>query len=223
MTASGPMDREGGPVGSLTEFRLPRTVSRPALLAGGTDRRFRGVLYDLCHLGTLLERARRHLAAVIGVTPPQYTILMVIAEIAGDGGVGVGEVAAHTHVSAPFVTSEINKLVALGLILKSPNPDDRRGVLLRRSPAAAAKIDGFAAHLRRFNDSFFASLSGSDLRRLGEMVSGIVHSGEHTLADVAPRLAAPPAPGASAISAAPAGPSPGKSAPASCRNGAGSR
>ena len=71
-------------------FALPATVSRPALLENGSDDRFRQLVYDLLTVSVRMEAAREHLARRLGVSGPQYSILMAIARLQGPHGVRVG-------------------------------------------------------------------------------------------------------------------------------------
>ena len=48
---------------------LPLTVSRPALLQAGSDRRFRALVHDLLTVSTRMEIVRAHLGDRIGIVP----------------------------------------------------------------------------------------------------------------------------------------------------------
>lgn len=172
--------------GANRGFRCPSTVSLPALLTGGTDHDFRALLYDLDYFTRLLGAARTHLAAAMGLTPPQYNIVMIVAEFMSERGISVGEVAQHLHVSGSFVTTEANKIVDLALIEKAPNPDDGRGILLRLTSRGQAEVGRVSGHICEFNDRFFAALSKTDFGRLQRMVASLIRDGEGTLNDLAP-------------------------------------
>ena len=94
--------------GSSQLFALAPTVSAPALLdaTGGGDRDFRQLLYDISIAAAHLESARSYLAGHMDVTPPQYNMVMIIAQYEGQSGISVSEIASHLHVSNTFVTSE---------------------------------------------------------------------------------------------------------------------
>jgi DNA-binding MarR family transcriptional regulator len=162
-------------------FRFPKTVSRSALLEDGEDHRFRKLIYELGYLSELLDRARQHLAATLGLSPPQYNIVMVVAEFQQVHGVSVVDIASHLHVSGAFVTTQANTLVAKGLLEKLPNPNDGRSVLLRLTALAAAEVERVAPHIREFNDRFFASLDRERFVELCRAVSGLIGSAEGAL------------------------------------------
>ena len=73
--------------------RRPVTVSRPALLAGGSDAAFRGLIHDLIAYGHKLDACRDAFAAIAGISGVQYEILMLVSR--AEGLLSVGEVAAR--------------------------------------------------------------------------------------------------------------------------------
>jgi DNA-binding MarR family transcriptional regulator len=162
--------------GDATAFVLPPTVTRAALLDHGSDRRFRALVHDLLTIATRMESVRGHHGRRIGITGPQYSVLIVIAQLQGDTGASVGAVAQALHVSSAFIAVETNKLARLGLVLKRRNPQDRRGVLLSLALAGRLKIDRAAAEIRAVNDLFFAELDpaafGALCAAAGALVDG---------------------------------------------------
>src|SRR3954462_13151369 len=122
------------------ELELPATVSRKPLLENGSDQRFRQLVYDLLTIATRMNAAREHLARGMGLSGPQYSVLMAIARFQGSDGVSVGVVARTLHVSSAFIATQTGKLAQAGLVSKRPNPKDRRGVLLSLTRAARVLI-----------------------------------------------------------------------------------
>src|SRR5258708_7442832 len=98
------------------QFRLPSTITRSELLDAGGDHRFRTLIYELGYLSDLLDEARRHLAAALGLSPPQYAIVMVIAQLQETRGVSVVEIANQLHVTGAFITTQAHELVANGMV-----------------------------------------------------------------------------------------------------------
>src|SRR5919205_2753319 len=97
----------------------PATVSRPALLVGGSDAEFRRLIHDLIAYGHRLDACRDAFAAIAGISGVQYEILMLVSRAEG---LSVGEVAARLHRSGAFITIEANKLVQRGIIDKAADP-----------------------------------------------------------------------------------------------------
>lgn len=181
----------------IATFAPPVTISREALLKHGSDHRFRKLLYDFEHLGKLLDRSRSHLAAEIGLTPPQYNILMVVAEHQKDQGISVGDIAKSLHVTGAFVTTQIHRLVAANMVEKIANPDDGRSILVRLAPQGRAEIKRVAPIIRDFNDAFFAPMSRAGFKQFSATVASLIETGEQAL--LGARVAQPKPPKAAAL------------------------
>ena len=157
-------------------FRLPATVSRPALLERGSDSRFRQLVYDLLTISVRMETVRTHLAWRIGISGPQYSVLVAIAQFQGADGVSVGKVAEVLHVSGAFITAETRELDRLGLVMKAINPRDRRGVLLRLTPKGERQMIALSPAITAVNDKFFAPLTRTAFRAFADNAAELVNS-----------------------------------------------
>ena len=176
MSISKPARAEAKPGNGAAAYVLPPTVSCGALLEKGSDRRFRTLVNDLLTIASRMEVVRAHLGRRMGVSGPQYSVLVAVAHLQGERGVNVGTVARAMHVSSAFIASESGKMARLGLLLKRSNPLDRRGVLLSLAPAGRLKIDRLSAEIRAINNLFFGTLDASAFAALsgaaGTLVKG---------------------------------------------------
>jgi len=155
--------------------RPPITTARPELMRDGTGERFRQLVNDLFTIAVRMDAVRQRFSGLIGVTPPQYSILITVAQLEGaGGGATVRAVAEHTHVSGAFVTAETGKLVRAGLLAKRPNPADGRSVLVSLTPKARRVLDGALPHIRAVNDAFFGRLNAEEFEHLSVTASRIV-------------------------------------------------
>jgi DNA-binding MarR family transcriptional regulator len=168
--------RSAGKSSAAAPATLPLTVSRRALLEGGSDRRFRALVHDLLTISTRMELVRGFLGARMGVSGPQYSLLVAIAHLHGESGASVSAVAKALHVSSAFVASETNKLAQRGLVVKRTNPQDRRGVLLSIAPSGRIEIGRIGADIRAINDLFFGALDGKAFAALSAAVGSLVVS-----------------------------------------------
>src|SRR5262249_50371403 len=139
-------------------YVLPPTVSRAALLQRGSDHRFRVLVQDLFTIAARMEMVREYFGRWMGISGPQYSLMVAIGHMQGAVGVNVGAVARALHVSSAFMASESGKLARRGLLAKRTSPDDRRGVLLSVAPAGRAQIDSISNQIRAVNDLFFGVL-----------------------------------------------------------------
>jgi DNA-binding MarR family transcriptional regulator len=159
-----------------TRSTLPSTTSRRALLKGGSDHDFRALVHDLLTVSSRMERVRGHLGARMGVSGPQYSVLIAIAHLQGEHGVSVGTLAKALHVSNAFIASETGKLAQRGLLHKRTNPNDRRGILLSIAPAGRIEIGKIGDEIRAINDLFFGVLDAKAFAALSKAVGALVHS-----------------------------------------------
>jgi len=157
-------------------YVLPPTVSRPALMQRGSDHHFRVLVQDLFTIATRMETVRDHFGRWMGISAPQYSLMVAIAHMQGGIGVNVGAVARALHVSSAFVASESGKLARRGLLTKRTSPEDRRGVLLSVSPAGRAKIDGISKQIRTVNDLFFGVLDSKSFLAVSAAAAALVES-----------------------------------------------
>ncbi|PPR09861.1 MAG: hypothetical protein CFH41_02244 [Alphaproteobacteria bacterium MarineAlpha11_Bin1] len=164
----------------MIEKQPPVSVSRWELLDdNGRDHSFRALVYDLLSVGIRMQEVRDRLAKIIGVTGPQYAILMTVAHMQdNECGAGVHAVAKRMHVSGPFVTAQVNLLVKANLVAKNPNPADGRGVSLRLTGLGAAQLAAIEPEIQKANNAFFGPLSAEDFRILGELAAQLEQSSE---------------------------------------------
>jgi MarR family transcriptional regulator, organic hydroperoxide resistance regulator len=159
--------------------KAPLTVSRPALLSGGSDAEFRGLIHDLIAYGHKLDACRDAFAAIAGISGVQYEILMLVSRA---DGLSIGEVAARLHRSGAFITIEANKLAAEGILEKAADPRDGRRVLLRNTPKSLALLEHLAPYQQRINDVLFEFVDAKRFRELRALAAELVARGDRAVA-----------------------------------------
>jgi len=159
--------------------KAPLTVSRPALLAQGSDAEFRGLIHDLIAYGHKLDACRDAFAAIAGISGVQYEIVMLVSRA---DGLSIGEVAARLHRSGAFITIEANKLAAAGILEKASDPRDGRKVLLRNTSKSLALLERLAPYQRRINDVLFEFVDAKRFRELRALAAELVARGDRAVA-----------------------------------------
>lgn len=157
------------------------TVSRPELLVDGSDHAFRGLVHDSLAFAARLQAVRDGYARIVGVTGPQYTILIAIAHLGRAGDVSVTTIADHLKLSGSFVTNEVGKLVSQGLVAKTADPGDRRRVRLSITPAARQRFARLSEVQAEVNDIHFGPLSRQDFEDLRRIMPALVASTDRAL------------------------------------------
>ena len=175
--------RKSSPARRPATDRAPLTVSRPELLVDGSDRDFRRLVHALLPFLAIHTAIRDRYASLIGVTGPQYTIMLCIRTLSDAGRVNIRTVAKHLWLSASFITAETNVLERRGYVVKTRgDAEDRRTVALRLTGEGAALLDSIAPLRQRINDVQFQSLSAGEFRSIVPVIERLVDSGEQALA-----------------------------------------
>lgn len=164
----------------MTSFP-PTTVSRPELLVDGSDAAFRSLVDDLSHFAARLQQIRDGLARRMGVTTPQYSILMALARRPTDGAMGVKDLAERLRVSVPFVVNETKKLERLGLIAKLPVAEDKRKVDIVLADEGRRAIAMVSSIQRDVNDVLFGSLDEASFNELSKLTRELLTSSGEAL------------------------------------------
>ena len=163
----------------------PLTVSRPELLRNGTDDAFRQFVHNLLAFSTQLQTVRSGFAEMIGLSGIQYTILITVAHLDENNGIGVNKIAGHLSLSGAFITVETAKLQKAKLVTKKQNPEDRRSVLVQVTQKGNALLAKLAPTQVKVNDALFKSLGKKDFAQLHDMIAGMIHGAEDACAMLA--------------------------------------
>lgn len=156
----------------------PLSIDAPVWLRGGSDTHFRELVYNLLSFSSQVLKSRESFAAYIGVTAPQHSILMAVAEA---GEVSVGQVAAALHVTSPFATAELRKLEKRGLIVRRTSPSDARSTIVTLTPLAKQLIREVAPMRRMVNEVVYGSLTAEEAAQLYRLVSILQERATHAL------------------------------------------
>ena len=166
-------------------YHPPLTVTRRALLVRGSDVEFRRLIYRLLLVEERLRHVRAFLGRRIGLTGPQYTLLITVAYLQGATGIAVQSLAKNLRVSSAFITAESRRLVERGLLAKRTNPQDSRSTLLSVTAAGRRRLGELVPELRTVNDAFFARVSAPSLRHAMRFLEQLLDGSEQVVAYMA--------------------------------------
>lgn len=134
---------------------------------------YRQIVWDIVSIMDYLDEMRSRWAERIGVTGPQWKILMAIVDLDQGEGTSVGEVSAKVHAASTFVTTQTKLLEQRGYLRRVPSPSDARVVLMSLSDKARKE---FAETMRPWGDfhSFiFADFSPASLHDFAERLAAV--------------------------------------------------
>jgi DNA-binding MarR family transcriptional regulator len=108
-----------------------------------------------------LHRYLRGEAHELGITSTQASLL---AAMQRTPGIGLGELAAQEHITAPTLVSHVDKLEAAGLVERARcHPTDRRRVGLTITPAGLAMLTTLRERRTGWLAAQLATLSPTEL------------------------------------------------------------
>ncbi|MDB5551849.1 MAG: MarR family transcriptional regulator [Rhizobium sp.] len=126
----------------------------------------REFIWDIVSINTHLEEIRYLMARMLGISGPQWLILMAINDLDRGNGVSVRVVSEKLHVDPSFVTTQSKSLEKHGFMRRISSVDDARVVLMSLTDKASKQIASLSSHQERLNDFIFADL---DERALGDI------------------------------------------------------
>ena len=165
-------------------FVPPATVTLPAMLVAGTDLSFRETIYRMAFAYSRMTSFREAFGRHLSLTASQFVVLIGTAYRQGSEGVSIRALSDHTQLAATHVTTEVGRLTDKGLLTKSANTRDRRGVLVRLTPKGEAAIRDVNPLLRRVNDCLFQNISREEFAVVARFLSTYALNSENALAEI---------------------------------------
>jgi DNA-binding MarR family transcriptional regulator len=167
--------------GTRQDVFPPLSTSLEAFLDDGSDKRFRDLIYKVLSISSLMLQSRDCFAAFMGVSGPQYSMMVAIGE---SGAATVGQIAEKLRVSSPFVTAEVGKLIRRGILSRRPNQKDRRSSLLVLTRKGRDLIVKVGPLRRMTNDIIFGSLTKEQALAIHSIMDKLVVDSERALYEI---------------------------------------
>lgn len=116
-------------------------------------------------VGVLIRRIRRVIHERARAVHPdmQPTSYLLLAWLAEEGPVRASAIAESFGIDKGAISRQIQHLVDLGLVTRSPDPDDGRATLVAASDDAARRMADVADHRRKWLDEQLADWSAAEL------------------------------------------------------------
>lgn len=165
-------------------FRPPATTSRKDLFQGGSDDWVRNVIYRLVQALSRLVTCREAFGRKLNLTGSQFAILMGVAYRQGSAGMSIAALSSYVGLAAPHVTTEVGRLIEIGLLCKRPNKSDRRGVLVSLSRGGENAVRQVAPMVRAINDILLRGISRQQLEAINEFAAVLLANSEYAQAAI---------------------------------------
>src|SRR5262247_149603 len=167
-----------------SKFVPPATVTLPAMLAAGSDLSFRETIYRMAFAYSRMVSFREAFGRHLSLTASQFIVLMGTGYRQGSESFSIRALPDPTQLAATHVTTDVGRLIEKGLLTKSANTRDRRGVLVRLTPKGEAAIRDVNPLLRRVNDCLFQNISREDFAVVARFLSTFALNTENALAEI---------------------------------------
>ena len=141
------------------------------------DTRLREFVADFYAAMSMMRILRQEIASTLLLTSAEYSVLLAVWYLERKKEITVRAIADHLHVAAAYVTSEVSRLVAKGLLTKTRDKIDRRAVGIGLTRAARDLLARLERILGEINRSLFSSLSFRDLASVHRFLRAIIENG----------------------------------------------
>jgi DNA-binding MarR family transcriptional regulator len=132
------------------------------------------VLSRVSRLARHLDIARRHAFAAQGLEGWEFDVLSALRRAGPPYELSPGRLLRETLVTSGTMTNRIDRLAARGLVSRSPDPGDRRGVRVRLTDTGRAKVDAGLSALLVNERALLTGLGEADRRHLADLLRALL-------------------------------------------------
>jgi MarR family transcriptional regulator, organic hydroperoxide resistance regulator len=130
-------------------------------------------IWNVFEIHSQLEDIHASWAGLLGITEPQWLILMAITDLDEGQGVAGIDVARKLRVHPTFVTNQTKALERGGFLLRKAAADDGRYVLMSLTPKAKSDIEKLSKRKLALNATMFSELDDKTLADLNVALAAI--------------------------------------------------
>lgn len=131
----------------------------------------REFVWDVISINVHLEEIRSIWARSLGITSPQWLILMAVNDLDRGKGASVRAVSNKLHVDPSFVTTQTKSLEKNGFVRRIPSEEDGRVVLMSLTDKASKQIASLYAQQANTDGFIFSDFSESELRDITDKLT----------------------------------------------------
>ena len=124
----------------------------------------------LGRLSRHLDLARRDAFTSHGIESWEFDVLAALRRAGTPYELSPGRLLRETLVTSGTMTNRVDRLAARGFVERNPDPEDRRGVLVRLTPEGKQAVDGAFGALLGAEATFLSELSDADQHHLADLL-----------------------------------------------------
>ncbi|MCP3380445.1 MULTISPECIES: MarR family winged helix-turn-helix transcriptional regulator [unclassified Bradyrhizobium] len=127
------------------------------------DRALSDFIWNIVEVHSQLEEIHKSWAELLGITEPQWLMLMTIDELDEGRGVSGTAVANKLRIHPAFVTNQTKKLEHMELLARITSPDDARYLQMSLTQKAQAEIRKLSTKRQALNATILDGLDEESL------------------------------------------------------------
>lgn len=131
------------------------------------------VLSRVTRLSLLLDRARSEAFAAHSIVTWEFDVLAALRRAGIPYELSPGRLLKETHVTSGTMTNRVDRLVARELVVRAPDPGDRRGVLVRLSDTGRRVVDGALESLLAREHALLDGLDAGQRKELSGLLRAL--------------------------------------------------
>jgi len=128
------------------------------------------VFSRLGRLSRHLDLARRDAFTAHGIEAWEFDVLAALRRAGTPYELSPGRLLRETLVTSGTMTNRVDRLAARGFVERYPDPEDRRGVLVRLTPDGKQAVDGAFEALLEAETDLLGDLGESEQQQLAGLL-----------------------------------------------------
>jgi DNA-binding MarR family transcriptional regulator len=137
------------------------------------DPEVEGIVTRIAKADRYLARAALPSLNQVGLTKEEFKVLICLHT---GGAQSHGSLCRELIVSTGAMTNRLDKLEQSGLLTRSRDPEDRRGVLLELTSHGRARLDQYIDTGSKRESELLAALSSTEKRQLNRLLRKLIGS-----------------------------------------------
>ncbi len=139
------------------------------------------VLSRVTRLARHLDLARREAFEAHGLETWEFDVLTALRRAGSPYQLSPGQLLRETMVTSGTMTNRVDRLAAKDLAGRLPDPDDKRGVLVRLTSRGRSRVDGALRELMEQERKLLDRLTPKQRQSLASMLRTVVAPFDHEI------------------------------------------
>jgi DNA-binding MarR family transcriptional regulator len=129
--------------------------------------------WEIASISVHLEEIRHFWAKTLGISGPQWMMVVALADLDQGEGVPVNAVSKMLHVDPSFVTTQSKLLEKKGFIRRKVSAEDARIVRMSLTDKTYKLLAGLASQQETLNEFIFAEFGAVELESLTDKLAAL--------------------------------------------------